>query len=233
MGITTSSNYGRINVAWPDFAHEGGTALHAKITNGIKKLSDNIDCRYSGLQTLANTDTFDLVHDFNLSLDQLQVEIYESNARLASEAKGRGYLITEVNANTIRIQNVSGGSKTFYALALCNRTEPGQHVGWAETANATPATLLTYDIPTDKAALVVARVCGRKDGTTAAAYEVKALIEDNGGTASVSLMEKTQVEDAPAWDVTIDATGGTARVRVTGGAGETISWTGVLETTYM
>ena len=232
MGITTTTNYGRAQVAWPDFAHDGGSALHTKIVNGIKKISDSLVCRFTEEQTLANGATFDFTHSFGLALEELDIAIYESNRRLSLQERA-GYAITQLSTDQIRITNQSGGSKTFFALVFGARLNPGRQAAFGTTNNATPTALLTYDIPTDKAALVVARVCGRKDGTTAGAFEIKALVEDNGGTAAVSLVEKTTLKDAPAWDVSVVASGGTAVVQVTGEAATTIDWTATLETTFV
>ena len=182
MGVTTTTNYGRAQVAWPDFAHEGGTALHTKIVNGIKKLSDDLICRYTGDQTVANAGQFDFTHDLDMAIEDLDIQIYESDKKISVEDKTKNYAISQLSVNQIRIANQSGGSKTFYALIFGCKLESGKMSGYAATTGATPQTIITYDIPANKTALVVGRVCGRKDGSTSGVFEVKAMAEDNSGT---------------------------------------------------
>ena len=232
MAVTTTTNYGRAQVAWPDFAHEGGSALHTKLVNGIKKLSDNLICRYSGDQTVPDTNFFDFTHDLDMAIEDLDVQIYEGDKRISVEDKTKNYAISQLSVNQIRIANQSGGSKTFYALVFGTKMDPGKLAGYAATTGNTPQTIITYDIPTNKAALVVAKVCGRKDGTTAGVFEVKVMVEDNAGTVTVTQMEKTTQKDDADWDVSVVASGGTALVQATGEAAVNIDWTATLETTY-
>jgi hypothetical protein len=233
MAVTTTTNYGRAQVAWPDFAHEGGSALHTKLVNGIKKLSDNLICRYSGDQTVANAAFFDFTHDLDMAIEDLDIQIYEGDKRISVEDKTKGYAISQLSVNQIRIANQSGGSKTFYALVFGTKMDPGKLVGYAATSGNTPQTIVSYDIPADKSAFITAKVCGRKDGSTAGIFEIKAMVEDNGGTVTITQMEKTTQKDDPDWDVAVVAGSGVALLQVTGEAAVNIDWTAVLETTYV
>ena len=105
--------YGRQQLDWPDLGSDPGSTLHTQITTAIGILSNQVNSRWSGVQTLAAAATYDLEHNFDAVLASLKVFIVESGAVLSKAVQSANYTITFVDNNTIRIQNSSGGSKTF------------------------------------------------------------------------------------------------------------------------
>jgi hypothetical protein len=122
----TTTAYGRQDVAWPDLGSDPGSTLHAQITAAIGFLSNNVTARWSGSLTLAASATSDIIHNFNSNLLNLKYFVVESGVPLSKSAQDASYLFTFVDADTIRVQNVTGGSKTFevyvYPTALNIRT---------------------------------------------------------------------------------------------------------------
>jgi len=122
----TTTLYGRQDVAWPDLGSDPGSTLHGQITSAIGFLSNNVTARWSGSLTLAASATSDIIHNFNSSLSNLKYFVVESGVPLSKSAQDSSYLFTLVDADTIRVQNITGGSKTFevyvYPTALNIRT---------------------------------------------------------------------------------------------------------------
>lgn len=74
----------------------------------------------------------------------------------------------------------------------------------------------------------------KSDGTQGACYERRYTIRNNAGTCTaIGTVQTigTDVEDAVAWDCTVDFSGTLWRVRVTGAAATTIRWSAQVETT--
>ena len=99
------------------------------------------------------------------------------------------------------------------------------------TTDATVTTVQTYTIPASTTwafdGYVVARRTGGASGTAedGASYRVEAVIKNVAGTAtSIGSVVTVIGESQAAWDVTVDVTGATARIRVTGASGNNISW---------
>ncbi len=100
------------------------------------------------------------------------------------------------------------------------------------TTDATVTTLFTFTIPASTTfaihANVVARRTGGASGTAedGAYYERVAAIKNVAGTATLigSVSTLVTIEDVGAYDCSIDVTGATARVRVTGVATTNIDW---------
>ncbi|MEB3150913.1 MAG: hypothetical protein VKL60_18085 [Sphaerospermopsis sp.] len=109
-------------------------------------------------------------------------------------------------------------------------------INTVNTTDATVTTLHTITLATDTTydiwGKVRARRTGGASGTTgdSAGYNFFATVKNIGGTASlVSTADITAKEDQSAWDLTIDATGATIRIRVTGAASNNITWDLFLE----
>jgi hypothetical protein len=109
----TTQPYGRQQVGWPDLGSDPGSTLHDQITTAIEILSDQVNSKWSGEQTLAASATYDLEHNFDTALASLKIFILESGSVLSKSAQASSYLITFIDSNTIRVQNITGGSKTF------------------------------------------------------------------------------------------------------------------------
>lgn len=234
MGITTSSPYGRGQVAIPDLGHEGGASLHTKVTSAFASLSNQQDSRWTGEVTLANTATETVTHNFGMALEDLHVRIYESGSLLSLEDQEKNYTIAEVDTDTISITNNSGGSKTFFAYVWgfnINRLL-GRYVGRVETTDATPTTVATVPLRTDESAMMSAIICGRKNGTTAVAYRIEVLAENNAGTVTVTEIVRNELEDI-AYTANLVASGENVIVQVSGEAATTVEWYAKVETTYV
>lgn len=97
------------------------------------------------------------------------------------------------------------------------------------TSNATVTTCDTYTPPASCLVHVVTFVQGLKtDFSAAGAYVRRALFRVNG-SGTVTQVGSTQtigtdIEDTSTWDTTVDTSGGAIRVRVTGAASTSISW---------
>jgi hypothetical protein len=117
MGITTSTEYGRQGILWPDFAHEGGSALHGKITSSIAAISNNITTKWTGEQTLADGASFSFEHNFGMALGELSVAIYVAGA-FVQEGSSAQWTLAQVDTNNITITNNTGSSATFFAYVM-------------------------------------------------------------------------------------------------------------------
>ena len=99
------------------------------------------------------------------------------------------------------------------------------------TTDATVTTVQTYTIPASTTwafdGYVVARRTGGVSGTAedGASYRVEGVIKNAAGTATSIGSTVTVIGESQAgWDVTVDVTGATARVRVTGASNNNVSW---------
>lgn len=100
------------------------------------------------------------------------------------------------------------------------------------TTDATVTTLHTVTVASGKSYLIKAHVLARRTGgasgtaNDSAAYGRVACVKDVSGTATLvgAVASLYTMEDQAGWDVTIDVTGGTARVRVTGAASNNVTW---------
>lgn len=102
------------------------------------------------------------------------------------------------------------------------------------TTDATVTNCGTVTITNNQVAHVTVEVCGYSGTTLAASYERKATFRATGGTATLigSVTSVHTAEDAAGWDCTLDASGATARVRVTGAAATTIRWEAKIRVTW-
>lgn len=114
----------------------------------------------------------------------------------------------------------------------------GSHTSTAavDTANATPATLESLALADNTSYKFRVEIIGRLNSTTAKNIwgTLDFGVRRNNGSAAVLIgtaIKVTDSEGAPGYDFTVDVSGNTVRVRVTGAAGETVSWVG--ETKYI
>ena len=105
--------YGRQDVAWPDLGSDPGTTLWNQITTAIGFLSNNVTARWSGVFNLSASGTAQIVHRFDSVLAGLKIFVYEGGAVLSKAQQDAAYTFTYVDNDTIQVQNISGGSKTF------------------------------------------------------------------------------------------------------------------------
>lgn len=100
------------------------------------------------------------------------------------------------------------------------------------TTDATATTLTSFTVPTDSAVYLKARIIGRRTGGAsgsngdAAVYERSARFKNVGGTVTIANLQTDYTsEDQNGWNGTLDVSGTSARVRVTGAANNNITWT--------
>lgn len=101
------------------------------------------------------------------------------------------------------------------------------------TSDATAATLWSKDIPTNFVGLVRVMVVGRKsDGSDRASYQRAATVYRVSSSAALGgsvLTIGTDYESDSSWNATLDVSSNTLRLRVTGAASTTISWSARVE----
>jgi hypothetical protein len=237
MGITTSTAAGRAALQHPDFGHDGGTGLWNKVHALYQKIGNCLGVQWFGSYTLADTATQDLVHNFDMNLSELEVHIIESDTILTQELQSV-YGISEKSGNEkneIRIQNNSGGAKTFdvYIFGFSLDKLLGRQKARLVTTDGAQQTLMSIGIPVNEAMAIEYLVHVRKDGTTSNLYKLLVMAEHNGTVASVRICETTEDEDDADWSVTVDANASTVRLRVTGEAATTLEWYCVAQKTYL
>lgn len=110
------------------------------------------------------------------------------------------------------------------------------------TTDATVTSLATITIPNDTAVLIECTIVARRTGGASGAaqdsagYRLFATVKGNSGTASFATgapSTATVGEDQAGWDAVIDVTGSTARIRVTGAAGNNVTWHGHTRLRYL
>lgn len=137
------------------------------------------------------------------------------------------------------LQATLGSAVYRYASTATNDdpTETG-YQNRVATTNATVTTLHTVTIPSATTVMIDAVVIARRTGGSAgtandsAGYVVRALVKDVSGTATLvgAVSTPFSAEDVAGYDCTIDTSGATARVRVTGIASTNITWHGHIRT---
>lgn len=103
------------------------------------------------------------------------------------------------------------------------------------TTNATVTTLTSITVPTDSVIYLKVKILARRTGGSsgtngdAAVYERIARFKNVGGTVTIhNLQTEFTSEDQLGWNSTLDVSGTSARIQVTGAANNNINWT----TTY-
>jgi len=105
-----------------------------------------------------------------------------------------------------------------------------RHCWTFATANSTTATALSFTIADESAYGIEVRATAKQDDSSERAmYKVAALVYRDGGGATLqgtvqSLMTPIESAGATGWDCTVDVSGNTVRVRVTGAASNTVNW---------
>lgn len=140
------------------------------------------------------------------------------------------------NAAPARTLDVTGSSFIRGALRYVDAgaTSANWEMSQAQvnTTDATQTSVTTVTVPTDSALLIEARIVGRRTGGTAGAaqdaavYVRTARYKNVAGTVTINNLQSDYTsEDQAGWNGTLDASGTTARIRVTGAANNNITWT--------
>lgn len=124
MPVTTSTEYGRSKIFWPDFQHQGGSTLHQKVVGsfasdyGVTQISNSLPSKWIGSITLADLASQTVTHNFTLALAELKVFIWISNVLQTPAQVSANFTITQSSTAAISIQNTSGSSKTFNVMVV-------------------------------------------------------------------------------------------------------------------
>lgn len=113
-----TTNYGRVPIAWPDLASDGGATLHSQITTAISQLSDHLPSRWSGSLSLNNAASTTITHNFGHNVTSLKVLIVENGTLLTQLQVQAGYTITNINTNSYSVTNNTGSTKTVQIYTL-------------------------------------------------------------------------------------------------------------------
>lgn len=140
------------------------------------------------------------------------------------------------NAAPARLLDVSGAS--FFRGSIRYVDAAATNANWemfqaqTTTTDATTTTLTSVTVPTDSAMLMEARIVGRRTGGTGGAngdavvYVRTARFKNISGTVTIANLQSDYTsEDQAAWNGTLDVSGASARIRVTGAANNNITWT--------
>jgi len=102
------------------------------------------------------------------------------------------------------------------------------------TTDATTTTLASFTVPTDSAVYLKCKIVGRRTGGSAGAngdsavYERSARFKNVGGTVTINSLQTDFTSEELTqlgWNGTMDVSGASARMRVTGAANNNITWT--------
>lgn len=135
----------------------------------------------------------------------------------------------------LHVQAAAVGNAVQRLESIATNDDPAEIVyqGRAATTNNMQTTLLTVTIDASTTyyieAVVIARRTGGTSGTAedGAVYKLRASVKNVSGTATLIGGTATTAysqEDQSGWDATIDVTGATARVRVTGATNNNVTW---------
>lgn len=105
----------------------------------------------------------------------------------------------------------------------------------ADTTNSTVTTVWSWEMPDSTVACLDITLVGRRQGATAgrALYRRSVIVYREAGTVTVGTPDTigTDVESTAGYDITIDNSGATVRVRATGANSHTIRWAAAVHIT--
>lgn len=125
-----------------------------------------------------------------------------------------------------------GGTPVYSATSVQAtgnaRAKVYSDIASVQTTDATATSAFTWTITDEAVTVVTVEACAVKsDGTATASYVRRVRIKRDGGTVTVGTVESTFTDEEAGFstcDVTIDNSGSTGRVRVTGVLVTTIDW---------
>jgi len=190
-----------------------------------------------------------IVADSSSSSDQLQI-YYNSASNFArftmqvngymalADASGNKVVVgtTEAPSGMLHVRSQTAAAEILRTegtpATTTNKPSRRWHATDVATTNATQTTLATITIPANTTVFIRATVVARRTGGTAgtaedgAGYEMTAAVKNVSGTATLigAVAALATHEDQAGWDATIDVTGATARIRVTGAADNNVDW---------
>jgi hypothetical protein len=206
-----TSPYGRQQLDWPDLGSDPGSTLHTQITTAIGILSNQVNSRWSGEQTLSDGSTYDIEHNFDAVLANLKIFVIESGVVLSKALQDASYEFTFVDNNTVRVENISGGSKTFQVYVFpshlniratdldaaididtTGKLSIGGRFAAAQTANVQSGSNVTLGDPDSMAVTLSGAGLASVDGITAPAdSKGKVVIYHNNSGGTVQFNDQT------------------------------------------
>jgi hypothetical protein len=142
---------------------------------------------------------------------------------------GNDTMVTEAHSQTLSNKTLGSGTAITYTSVSATgnaRYQPTADIANVQTTDATVTTLFSFT-PTDEAVtvLTVEALAVRSTGAEVNGYIRRVKIKRDGGTVTLgSVVDVWTDEETAAWDCTVDLSGTTVRVRVTGEGGKTIDW---------
>jgi hypothetical protein len=139
-------------------------------------------------------------------------------------------------ATPARLLDVNGSS--VFRSSIRQSDSVATNANWEQfqaqvaTTDATTTTVTSITVPTDSAVLVIANIVGRRTAGSAGAngdsavYIRTARFKNVGGTVTIQNLQTDYTsEDQLGWNGTLDVSGTSARIRVTGAANNNVTWT--------
>lgn len=139
-----------------------------------------------------------------------------------------------LSTGTLALLSPTLGGIVTTLQSVATNDDPTEYVyqNRVATTDATVTTLHTFTVPSSTTyavdIIVVARRTGGSAGTAedGARYRLQAVYKNVAGTATIigSITASPVDESQAGWDCTLDTTGATVRVRVTGATNNNITW---------
>jgi hypothetical protein len=125
-----------------------------------------------------------------------------------------------------------GGTPVYSATSVQatgnTRAKVYSDIASVQTTDATVTSAFTWTITDEAVTVVTVEACAvQNTGSTTASYVRRVRIKRDGGTVTVGTVESTFTDEEAGFatcDITIDNSGSTGRVRVTGVLATTIDW---------
>lgn len=195
---------------------------------------------FNGASTITNAATIGVVAAPTAATNATITNTHGILVNSASVTATNSYGLT-VNAQTGATTNTAAQFIGAAGSPIINQNNASASaytslINTVNTTDATVTTIHTITLATDTTYTIKGMVRGRRTGGASGAagdsagYTFFATVKNISGTASlVSTADVTAKEDQAGWDLTIDATGATIRIRVTGAASNNITWDLFLE----
>lgn len=238
-GFTSEAHIGagRTSRSWNHgvLYQAGATEVHFRAVRALDN-SRSGSGNASGITTGANATRFSIVGCASRGTSQSHGVLVNSGATsyLITDNDVDGNLtggVSHPNGANSRVKNNRGMSEelTSFESTGASGSTISRRVhelsARVQTTDATVTTLSSLALPNGSISSVSARVVARKDATDQAGYFLRAVVTQEAGTAAlVGTVDQLTREDQGGWDATIDASGSSVRVRVTGAAATNIEW---------
>jgi hypothetical protein len=138
-----------------------------------------------------------------------------------------GNLIDQISGDTaFNLTSLTNSADTIKTIVRNNAGKPDPAIRTKQTTDATVTTIATETLADGYTYRLTGRVVGvQSDDSNRASYNFIGIYSATGGAATLGANSVvSEYESDTAWNVTLDASGATARVRVTGKAATTINW---------